>query len=204
MVARKPAWLRCSVQPFDRGAKAAKFPYSRYALIETETDCLGVIQDEAQRWDEAYRPMLSACLCKLISLLNRSTRLQTTHTVIGSENPKTIQGYEWATTSLGVSVTVMFREPLVRFQISDHVRLVQWLCQAFSSSTFAGNSTGWLLGVWPEVVMYEDTSGGPDVCGYGVELRATAFGNSESRCAERLSRLLMWVTELLSHRARTE
>src|ERR1700694_2734119 len=104
-----PAWLRCSVQPFDRGEKSAKFPYNRYALIETETDCLGVIQDETRRWDKAFRSELSARLCKLIALLNRSTCFQTTHTVIGSPDPKTIQGYEWATASLGAAITVISR-----------------------------------------------------------------------------------------------
>ena len=197
-----PAWLRCSVEPFDRGERAPKFPYSRYAVIETETDCLGVIQDETQRWGEAFRSGLSARLCNLIGLLNRSTRFQTTHTVIGSEDPKKIMGYEWATASLGVAITIMFRARRVRLEIDDHVQLVQWLCHVISSQAFEGHSTGWLLGVWPEVVLYENAGGGADVRGYGVEFRATAFANNESCCAERLSRLLDWITELLSRAAK--
>jgi hypothetical protein len=157
------------------------------------------IQDETQRWDEAFRSALSAHLCKLIILLNRSICFQTTHTVIGSaRDHKTIQGYEWATTSLGVAITVMFRETPVRFAIDHHVQLVRSFCQVFSSPPFAVNSTGWLLGVWPEVILYEATGGEADIRGYGVELRASGFANNERRCAERLSRLLGWITELLS------
>jgi hypothetical protein len=63
---------------------------------------------------------------------------------------------------------------------------------------FGGNSTGWLLGVWPEVVLYENAGGGADIRGYGVEIGAAAFANSVSCCAERLSRPLAWITELLS------
>jgi hypothetical protein len=144
-----PAWLRCSVEPVDRGERAPKFPYSRYALIETEADCLGAIKDETERWREAFRLGLSARLCNLIGLLNRSTRFQTTHTVIGSEDPKNIKGYEWAAASLGVAITITFRARRVRFEVNDHVQLVQWLYRALSSPAFAGSSTGWLLGVCP-------------------------------------------------------
>jgi hypothetical protein len=192
-------WLRCSVEPLDSGARAAKFPYSRrYAVIETEADCLGTIEDETHQWDEAFRSSLSVDLCKFIALLNSDHRFETTHTVIGSHDPKKIPGYEWAKASLGVAVTVMFRETPARFEIDDHARLVRWFCHVFSAPSFAGDSTGWLLGVRPEVVLYEDTDGGSDIRGYAVELRAAAFANSEGRCSERLSRMLTWLSELLS------
>jgi len=96
------------------------------------------------------------------------------------------------------------REKQVHFELNEHVRLVQWLCAVFSSRSFAGDPTGWLLGVLPEVVLYEDAGGGPDIRGYGVELRAAAFASSESRCAERLSRVLAWITELLLLAARAQ
>jgi hypothetical protein len=43
------------MQPFDRGPRAAKFPYSRHSLIETEADCLEVTRDQTQQWDEAFQ-----------------------------------------------------------------------------------------------------------------------------------------------------
>jgi hypothetical protein len=199
-----PAWLRCSFEPFDRGSKAPKFPYCRYAPVSDEADCLRVIQDETGAWDAAFRAELGARLCALIVLLNRSHSFQTTHTVIGSHDPRTIQGYEWATSSLGVAITVMFRETALRFDINAHVQLVHSLCQAFSSPPFAGDSTGWLLGVWPELVLHENPARGDDIRAYGVEIRAAAFDNTEVLCADRLSRMLAWITELLARSARVE
>jgi hypothetical protein len=194
-----PAWLRCADRPVDNAANPAKFPYSRYVLIKTEADCFGAIQDETQQWDWAFRSTLSASLCKLIMLFNQSHRFQTTHTVIGSHNPQTIPGYEWATASIGVALTIVFRETSARFEINDHVDLVRWLCPLLSTSAFTGNSTRWLLGIRPEVLLYEGVDGS-DIR-YGVELRAASFGNGDSRCAERLSRLLDWITELVSSAA---
>lgn len=192
------AWLRCSVEAFDRGEMwSARFPYAGYSPIETDADCLRAVRDQTERWDESFRPTLSADLCKLIALLNRSHRLTTTHTVIGSYDPKPTE-YGWATSSFGVAITVIFRDTAARFRINDHADLVRRLCGTVSASHFVGDSTGWLLEVRPEVVNYEDAGMGVDIPGYGVEIRATAFATSESRCAERLSRLLAWITGLLS------
>jgi hypothetical protein len=199
-----PAWLRCSFEPVDRGAKAPKFPYSRYAPINNETDCLRVIQDESRGWDEEFPVELSCRLCSLIALLNESHIFQTTHTVIGSEDPKKIQGYEWATMSLGFAITLMFREIAARFDVGEHVRLVRSLCQAFSSPPFEGDSTGSLVGIWPEVLLHENSAGGDDIRAYGVEIRAAAFDNTEVLCADHLSRMLGWITELLARSARVE
>jgi hypothetical protein len=193
-----PSWLRCSDQPFDRGAKAPRFPYSRYSPIETEDDCFRVIQDEAQQWNEPFRAALVSRACKLIALLNKSHRFHTTHTVIGSEDPKKIKGYEWAVTSLGIAITIMFRDPPIRFVINEHVRLVHGLCQTWSSPDFSDDPTGWLVGVWPEVILYENPCGWDDIPGYGVEIRVTAFGQSESCCSRRLSGLLDSLTDVLS------
>lgn len=192
-----PSWLRCFEQPFNRGAKSPKFPYSRYALIETEDDCFRVIRDEAEYWDQSFRTLLTSRACKLIALLNQSHVFQTTHTVIGSHQSQTIAGFEWAVTSLGIAITVMFRDPSLRFEINEHVRLVHGFCQTWSSLEFAGDFTGWLVGVWPEVVLYENSRGWDDIPGFGVEIRASAFGDSESCCSSRLSGLLEWLTDLL-------
>lgn len=183
---------------------AGIFPYGRYASIKTEADCLRIIQDETQQWDESFRSTLANRVCKLLGLLNQSHVFQTTHTVVGSPAPSTIDGYEWATASLGIAITIMFRETSARFEVNANIRLVQSLRRMLSSRSFSGDPTGWLLGVWPEVIMYEDTGGGPDIRGYGVELRAAAFADTQTRCAERLSGLLDWIRELLSEVAQQQ
>ena len=111
-------------------------------------------------------------------------------------------GYEWATTSLGVSLTVMFRETAVRFALDEHIHLVRSFYEVFSSTSFRGDSAGWLLGVWPKVVLHESADGGSDVHAFAVELRAAAFASNRNRCADRLSRMFAWMTELMEQAAR--
>jgi hypothetical protein len=195
---RTPSWLCCSTDVVDRGRRAARFPYDDYQPIKTEDDCVAATGDVTEKWDESFRPFLTTSLCKFIALLNQSNRFQTTHTVTGSEDPQKVRGYEWATNSLGVSITVIFRETQARYAIDEHVRAVRELSRLITATPFDGDSTGWLLGVWPEAVMYQHPQGGQDIGGYGVELRAAAFANNESRAAERLSRLLLWIHEVLS------
>jgi hypothetical protein len=72
----------------------------------------------------------------------------------------------------------MFRETALRFDINAHVQLVHSLCQAFSSPPFAGDSTGWLLGVWPELVLHENPARGDDIRAYGVD-----YGTPGALCA---------------------
>jgi hypothetical protein len=200
-----PHWLRGGPLS-DLGDLSAVYPYSMLRGIESEGDVRRAVFDETEQVEREFGPDAVKSLYRMIWLLNCAAGVFTSHVAVGMKGCMGMPGYEWASHSVGVMVSILSRQRSEQFsQPAAKVLATALLQLLLQNKSDASECQGWSIIVRPEVVRYAYSKSAitqetPLRKGFGCELMINGFGNSRPAAAKSWSDACRYLANTLRKR----